>query len=70
MPCIPCYQKWQAFRSEYVYFQSYKLYHFFILCTHNTKNFILKIRMLVGHIIDYVQICFHNLFKYFKKINN
>jgi hypothetical protein len=62
MLCIQCYTKngKRLDLSMYI-FKTTNFVRFFILCTHNTNNFILKICMLVGYTFDNIQICFHNI---------
>jgi hypothetical protein len=52
-------QKWQTCGFEYVYIQISKFIRFcHIFVDYNTKNLALKICVLIGYTIDYVQICF------------
>jgi hypothetical protein len=50
-------QKWQTFRSKYVFFKPanyIRFYHFYV--AHNTKKKLLRFYMLIGYTINYVQI--------------
>jgi hypothetical protein len=51
-------------RPDYVYFKSINLIRFFhFYVAHNTKNFVIKFRILVDYIINYILIYFHNFLK-------
>jgi hypothetical protein len=55
-------KKWQKCISEYTLLNLQILSDFVIFCVaHNTKNFALRFCLIVGLIIDYVQICFRSI---------
>jgi hypothetical protein len=62
-------QKGQTCGSDYLsmyIFKSPNLSDFVIFVYHNTKNFAWRFGMLVGYIIDYVQICSQLFFETYK----
>jgi hypothetical protein len=49
------YKRNKFSRCEYVYFKSINFIRFFYFCEgHNTKNFVIKFRILVDYIINYL----------------